>query len=82
VARSARPDAKRRAHRFGLRAEWVAAAWLFLKGYRILARRFSVAGGEIDIVARFLWRLDAYRDTSPPPICSTSIERGGKAAAA
>jgi putative endonuclease len=52
VARSARPDAKRRAHRFGLRAEWVAAAWLFLKGYRILARRFSVAGGEIDIVAR------------------------------
>jgi putative endonuclease len=52
MARSARPDAKRRAHSFGLRAEWLAAAWLLLRGYRILARRFSVAGGEIDIVAR------------------------------
>ena len=50
--RPARPDAKRRAHLFGLRAEWLAAAWLLLRGYRILARRFSVAGGEIDIVAR------------------------------
>ena len=45
-------EAKRRAHLFGLRAEWFAAVWLSLKGYRILARRFSVAGGEIDIVAR------------------------------
>ena len=52
MARSASPDAKRRAQSFGLRAEWLAAAWLALKGYRILARRFSVAGGEIDIVAR------------------------------
>ena len=49
---SARPGVKRRAHLFGLRAEWIAAAWLLLKGYRILARRFSGAGGEIDIVAR------------------------------
>jgi putative endonuclease len=48
----AQPGAKRRARNFGLRAEWIAAAWLSLKGYRILARRFSVAGGEIDIVAR------------------------------
>jgi putative endonuclease len=45
-------EAKRRAHLFGLRAEWFATVWLSLKGYRILARRFSVAGGEIDIVAR------------------------------
>jgi putative endonuclease len=52
MGRSAGSEAKRRAHMFGLRAEWLAAAWLFLKGYRILARRFSVAGGEIDIVAR------------------------------
>ena len=44
--------AKRRAHHFGLRAEWLAAAWLIAKGYRILARRFVVAGGEIDLVAR------------------------------
>ena len=52
MTRAARPDARRRARLFGRRAEWIAAAWLTLKGYRILARRFSVAGGEIDIVAR------------------------------
>jgi putative endonuclease len=52
MAPLSKPSAKRRAHRFGLRAEWTAAAWLLLKGYRVLARRFSVAGGEIDIVAR------------------------------
>ncbi len=43
--------AKRRAHRWGLRAEWLAAAFLAMKGYRILARKFVVAGGEIDLVA-------------------------------
>jgi putative endonuclease len=43
---------KRRAHLFGLRAEWIAAVWLSIKGYRVLDRRFSVGGGEIDIVAR------------------------------
>ena len=52
MARSREPRSKRRAHLFGLRAEWIAAGWLALKGYRILARRFTVAGGEIDIVAR------------------------------
>jgi len=44
--------AKRRARRFGLRAEWIAAAFLTAKGYRILARHFLVAGGEIDLIAR------------------------------
>ena len=44
--------AKWRAHRWGLRAEWLAAAFLAMKGYRILARKFVVAGGEIDLVAR------------------------------
>ena len=43
---------RRRAGRAGRRAEWVAAALLTLKGYRVLARGFTVAGGEIDIVAR------------------------------
>ncbi len=52
MAPSAGPGAKRAAHLFGRRAEWVAAAWMLLKGYRILDRRFKVAGGEIDIVAR------------------------------
>jgi putative endonuclease len=44
--------AKWRAHRWGLRAEWLAAAFLVMKGYRILARKFVIAGGEIDLVAR------------------------------
>jgi putative endonuclease len=53
-ARSAAADKARRLARrhFGLRAEWIAAALLIAKGYRILARRFIVAGGEIDLVAR------------------------------
>jgi putative endonuclease len=45
-------DARRRAHLFGLRAETIATLLLRLKGYRVLARRFAVAGGEIDIVAQ------------------------------
>ena len=35
----------------GISAESIAAAWLIGKGYRILARRFRCAAGEIDIVA-------------------------------
>ena len=50
-ARSDKPD-RRRAHLFGLRAETIATALLIFKGYRILARRYVVAGGEIDIIAR------------------------------
>ena len=44
--------ARRRAHVFGLRAEWIAAVWLIAKGYRVLARRFVVRGGEIDLVVQ------------------------------
>jgi putative endonuclease len=39
------------AFRLGLSAESRAAAWLIGHGYRILARRFRCAAGEIDIVA-------------------------------
>ena len=35
----------------GTAAEWVAAAWLMGKGYRILSRQFRGHGGELDIVA-------------------------------
>lgn len=44
-------QAKRAAYLFGIEAEWLAAVLLRCKGYRILARRFSAAGGEIDLVA-------------------------------
>lgn len=43
---------RRSAYLLGFEAEWLAAAFLRLKGYRIVARRFSAAGGEIDLVAR------------------------------
>ena len=49
--------AKRRAHLFGLRAETLATVLLMCKGYRIIERRYVVAGGEIDIIARRLGTL-------------------------
>jgi putative endonuclease len=53
--RRTREDAspeRQRAFRLGLSAESAAAALLLAKGYRIIARRFRTAVGEIDIVAR------------------------------
>ena len=50
--RDARFKRKRSAHLFGLKAEQVAAMLLRIKGYSILAMRYSVSGGEIDLIAR------------------------------
>ncbi|MBX9614436.1 MAG: YraN family protein [Caulobacteraceae bacterium] len=41
-----------RAFREGHGAEWLAAAWLMLKGYQLLAFRLKTRGVEIDILAR------------------------------
>jgi putative endonuclease len=43
---------RRRAWHRGRQAETLAACWLRLKGYRILARGFRVNVGEIDLIAR------------------------------
>ena len=43
---------RRRAYRRGHRSEWLAAAALMAKGYRILARRYRTRLGEIDLIAR------------------------------
>lgn len=40
------------AERHGRRAERLAELALLLKGFRIVARRFRAAGGEIDLIAR------------------------------
>lgn len=40
------------AEKRGRGAETIAAIWLRLRGWRILARRARVPGGEVDIVAR------------------------------
>lgn len=43
---------RREAERRGRGAETIATWWLRLRGWRILARRARVPGGEVDIVAR------------------------------
>jgi len=43
---------RQKAYRRGHRGEWLAAAALMVKGYRILARRYRTKLGEIDLIAR------------------------------
>lgn len=52
----------------GRKAEWLAAWWLRLQGWRILAQRVKLKAGEVDLIARkgrtvaFIevkWRKDA-----------------------
>ncbi len=43
---------KLRARRFGRRAEWLAAWYLRLKGYRVLGVNLRLPSGEIDLIAR------------------------------
>lgn len=44
-------DDRRASLRRGQRAEWLAAAFLMLKGYRILGRQTRTRAGEIDLIA-------------------------------
>lgn len=41
-----------RAESAGRRAETLAAWWLRLHGWHVLARRARIAGGEVDLIAR------------------------------
>lgn len=50
--RPSRLENRRRAERKGRLAEAVAALFLQLKGYRVLARRVRTKAGEIDLVVR------------------------------
>lgn len=45
-------DRRRAGERRGRAAEWMAAWYLRLKGYRVLARRFRGPGGEIDLIVK------------------------------
>jgi putative endonuclease len=45
-------ESRRKREAWGRRAESVAALFLRLKGYRILARRVRTPAGEIDLIAR------------------------------
>ena len=44
-------ERKKKAHRLGLRAEFVSQLMLRAKGYHILASRYLTPYGEIDIIA-------------------------------
>ena len=44
--------ARRANYRRGLRAEWLALAYLTAKGYRFLAWRYKTPVGEIDLILR------------------------------
>ncbi|MGF1561524.1 MAG: YraN family protein [Geminicoccaceae bacterium] len=48
----ARKRTRARRERHGRHAEWLAAAYLRLAGYQILARRLKTKLGEIDLVVR------------------------------
>ena len=44
--------ARQRAYARGRRGERIAAWWLRLKGYRVLARGFRCPAGEVDLIVR------------------------------
>ena len=50
--RPSQTQRRKRAYGLGHHAEWAALVVLTLKGYRVLARRYSAPGGEIDLIAR------------------------------
>lgn len=49
---SDRRAARMKAERRGRTGEWLAALWLLIKGYRIVALRYRTRSGEIDLIAR------------------------------
>ncbi|MDY8110251.1 YraN family protein [Fulvimarina sp. 2208YS6-2-32] len=52
MSREAEKAERRARFRRGHLSEYYAAFALMLKGYRIVARRYRVTGGEIDLIAR------------------------------
>ena len=60
------------AHQRGHRSESLAALWLRMKGYRILARRLKTHAGEIDLVAAAPFG----------PVCFIEVKARGDARAA
>lgn len=52
MAREGADPRRRKAHSRGHVAEYIAAFYLLLKGYRIIALRHRTKLGEIDIIAR------------------------------
>lgn len=43
---------RRQSYRVGIWAEFLSALYLWVRGYKILARRYKAPSGEIDLIAR------------------------------
>lgn len=69
MSRALRQDAEKR----GRRAEAIAAWFLRLKGYRVLARRYKTPAGEIDLVMR-RGRTIVFVEVKERPDADTAIE--------
>ena len=52
MSRAGRPRDRRIAEEGGRTAETIAALWLILHGWRVLARRYKSPVGEIDLIVR------------------------------
>lgn len=57
----------------GRRAEFIGAALLRLKGYRVLMQRFKTPVGEIDLIARRADQI-AFIEVKARPSAATAIE--------
>jgi len=61
------------AERRGRRAETLAAWFLRLKGYRVLARRYRTAVGEVDLIVR-RGRVIAFVEVKTRPSIAEAVE--------
>lgn len=52
ASRTTNRESRQRSQRQGRRAEWLAAQFLRLKGYRVLDRNVRTPYGEVDLVLR------------------------------
>lgn len=69
-------EARRRAEARGRYAEFLAALYLLVKGYRVVARRHRTPVGEIDLVAR-RGRLLCFVEVKVRPDRETALEAVG-----
>jgi len=73
---------RQKRHRAGQRAEAVAAFYLNLKGYHIVARRYKSPHGEIDLIAKRARRIIfvevKYRQTYEEAAHSISAHQRGR----